>query len=124
LLIFYIIQQIKVHESSIVTVQGLENFFRTNTKLELVIHEMIDLVNSVESLHDQYEEYVENRDKIERVTLESFAQGIIEDSTTSVKGMLSRIQKILSGPSSNDFRALGNRGLLELLAKDMKVNYH
>jgi hypothetical protein len=85
---------------------------------------MIDLVNSVESLHDQYEEYVENRDKIERVTLESFAQGIIEDSTTSVKGMLSRIQKILSGPSSNDFRALGNRGLLELLAKDMKVNYH
>lgn len=87
-----------------------------------MIHEMIDLVNSIESQHDQYEEYVENRDKIERVTLESFAQGVVEDSTTSVKGMLARIQKILRGPSGSEFRALGNRGLLELIAKDMKVN--
>lgn len=102
--------------------QGLEFYIRSNTKLELVIHEMIDLVSRIENVHTTYEEYVAHYGGIERDTLESFAKGIIEDSSFSVKGIISRIQSLLGGPSGNDFRALGNRGLLELIANDMKVS--
>lgn len=114
---------IKVQESSQVTIQGLEYYIRSNTKLELVIHEMIDLVSRVENIHDQYEEYVEHYKEIERDTLENFARGVIEDSPLSVKGMLPRIQRLVGGPTGNEFRVLGNRGLLELMANDMKVSF-
>lgn len=103
--------------------QGLEYYIRSNTKLELVIHEMIDLVSRVGNIHDQYEEYVAHYDNIERETLENFARGVIEDSALSVKGMLPRIQRIVGGPTGNEFRVLGNRGLLELIANDMKVSW-
>ncbi len=102
--------------------QELEYFVRSNTKLELVIHEMIDLVNRIENFHNQYEEYVEHHDSIERNTLESFAQGIIDDTPLSVKGMLPRIQNLITGPAGTEFRVLGNRGLLELIARDMNVS--
>jgi hypothetical protein len=103
--------------------QGLEYYIRSNTKLELVIHEMIDLVSRVENIHERYEEYVTHYDYIERDTLESFARGVIEDSALSVKGMLPRIQSLISGPSGSEFRVLGNRGLLELIALDMKASF-
>lgn len=112
----------KVQESSEVTMQGLEYYIRSNTKLELVIHEMIDLVSRIENIHDQYDEYVAHYDQIERETLEKFARGVIEDSSLSVKGMLPRIQSLVGGPSGNEFRVLGNRGLLELIALDMKAS--
>lgn len=102
--------------------QGLEYYIRSNTKLELVIHEMIDLVSRVENFHDQYEEYVEHYDTVERSTLENFARGVIDDSPLSIKGMLPRIQSLVGGPSGNEFRVLGNRGLLELIASDMNVS--
>lgn len=102
--------------------QGLEYYIRSNTKLELAIHEMIDLVSRIENLNHQYEEYVTNYGEIERDTLESFARGVIEDSSFSVKGMLPRIHSLVGGPSGNEFRALGNRGLLELVANDMKAS--
>lgn len=102
--------------------QGLEYYIRSNTKLELVIHEMIDLVSRIENIHSQYEEYVTHFDDIERETLENFARGVIDDSALSVKGMLPRIQSLVGGPSGNEFRVLGNRGLLELIANDMKVS--
>lgn len=78
-------------------------------------------MNSIEILHDQYQEYIDHQDTIETQTIESFARSLIEDSSSSVKGMLVRIQKVLNGPSSNDLRALGNVGLLQLIAQDMKV---
>lgn len=96
---------------------------RINQKLEFSIHELVELVNSIENLHEQYQEYIDHQDTIERQTLESFARALIEDSRSSVKGLLARIQKILSGPSSSDLRALGNVGLLELIAQDMKVKF-
>jgi hypothetical protein len=102
--------------------QGLEYYIRSNTKLELAIHEMIDLVSRIENIHDRYEEYVEHYSNIEQQTLESFARGVIDDGALSVKGMLPRIQSLASGPSGNEFRVLGNRGLLELIAVDMKVS--
>lgn len=102
--------------------QGLEYYIRSNTKLELVIHEMIDLVSRIENIHDRYEEYVAHYDDIERDTLESFARGVIDDGALSVKGMLPRIQSLVGGPTGNEFRVLGNRGLLELIANDMKAS--
>lgn len=114
----------KVQESSEVVIQGLESHIRSNTKLELVIHEMIDLVNRIENTHHQYEEYVAHYDKIERDTLEKFARVVIDDGPLSVKGTLPRIQSLVGGPTGSEFRALGNRGLLELVANDMKVSSH
>lgn len=103
--------------------RGIENYIRSSTKLDLVLHEMIDLVSRIENIHNQYEEYVAHYDEIEHDTLESFARGVIEDSTLSVKGLLPRIQSLVGGPTGNEFRVLGNRGLLELLANDMKASF-
>lgn len=102
--------------------QGLGYYIRSNTKLELVIHEMIDLVSRIENIHAQYEEYVEHYEDIERDTLHNFARGVTDDGPLSVKGMLPRIQSLVGGPSGNEFRVLGNRGLLELIANDMKAS--
>lgn len=102
--------------------QGLESYIRLNTKLELAIHEMIDLIGRIENSYHIYEEYIEHHDFIERSTLESFARGIIEDSSMSVKGILPRIQSVVSGPAGSEFRALGNRGLLELIAADLEAS--
>ncbi|CRK92910.1 CLUMA_CG006339, isoform A [Clunio marinus] len=113
--------EMTVQESSEVTMQGLESYIRTNTKLELAIHEMIDLVTRIESIHNHYEEYVEHFDHFERDTLEKFARAVIEENAVSVKGILPRIQSLVGGPSGNEFRILGNRGLLELIAIDMKA---
>lgn len=111
----------KIEEASHVTMQGLENYINSNTKLQLVIHEVIDLISRIENIHDQYEEYVANYDKVERETLENFARFVTDDSSASVKGMIPRIQNLISGPAGNEFRVLGNRGLLELIANDLKV---
>lgn len=112
----------KGQETSDATVQGLEYYIRSNTKLELVIHEMIDLVSRVENIYERYEEYV-THDGIERDTLENFARGVIEDNNLSIKGMLTRIQSLLSGPSGSELRVLGNRGLLEMIAVDMMASF-
>lgn len=101
--------------------QSLETYVKLNTKLELVIHEMFDLVSRVEIAHAQYEQYVEHYDLIERETLENFARRIVDDSSLSVKGMLPRINSLVSGPSAKEFKILGNRGLLDLIAADLQV---
>ncbi|KAG5678258.1 hypothetical protein PVAND_007950 [Polypedilum vanderplanki] len=114
--------EMTIEEASHVTMQGIENYIQRNTKLQLVVHEMIDLVNRVENIHDQYEQYVANYDKLERSTLENFATRVIDDSSLSIKGMLPRIQRLVAGPAGSEFRVLGNRGLLELIALDMEVS--
>ena len=101
--------------------QTLESYVKLNTKLELVIHEMFDLVSRVEIAHAQYVEYVEHYDHLERSTLESFARGVVEDSSLSVKGMIPRINALVSGPTTHEFKILGNRGLLTLIAADLEV---
>ena len=96
-------------------------YIRSSTKLELVIHEMIDLVSRIENIHDQYEEYVAHYDNFERDTLESFARGVIEDNALSVKGMLPRIQRLVGGPTVNEFRVLGNHGVFQQMSNDLKA---
>lgn len=94
-----------------------------NTKLQLIVHELIDLIARIDTAHGRYNDYIEHYDRLETTTLESFAKGVIEDSSISVKGVLPRIHALVIGPGSVDFRVLGNRGLLELIAEDLRVSF-
>lgn len=105
------------------TQEGLEIYMKRNTKLELIVHELVDLISRVDISFNRYNDYLSYRESLERHTLESFATGVIEDSSISVKGIIPRIHGLVMGPASADFRVLGNRGLLELIAEDLEVNF-
>lgn len=104
------------------TQEGLEIYMKRNTKLELIVHELVDLISRIDIAFNRYNDYLEYRESLERLTLESFALRVIEDGSTSVKGIIPRIHGLVMGPSSADFRVLGNRGLLELIAEDLEVS--
>lgn len=105
------------------TQEGLEIYMKRNTKLELIVHELLDLISRIDTAFNRYNDYLEYRESLERLTLESFALSVIEDGSSSVKGIVPRIHGLVMGPSSADFRVLGNRGLLELIAEDLEVSF-
>jgi hypothetical protein len=105
------------------TQEGLEVYLNRNTKLQLIVHELVDLISRIDTAHGRYEDYIEHYNSLESATLESFARGVIEDSSISVKGIIPRIHALVMGPSNVDFRVLGNRGLLELIAEDLRVSF-
>lgn len=101
------------------TIDSITKFVGANTKLELELHDLADLVNRINTQDAKMQSYVSNYHDLERFTLEGFAHWIIAQDTTSVQGLLDRIHLLSTG--SADFEHLGNVGVIQLLAEQMKV---
>lgn len=101
------------------TIDSITRFVGENTKLELELHDLADLVNRINTQDAKMQSYVSNYHDLERFTLESFAHWISAQDTTSVQGLLDRIHLLTIG--SSDFNNLGNVGVLQLLAERMEV---
>lgn len=101
------------------TVESISHFVGVNTKLELKLHDLADLVNRIETQDEKMQSYVSNYHDLERFTLEGFAHWIIAQDTMSVQGLLERIHLLTTG--STDFENIGSVGVLQLLADNMEV---
>lgn len=101
------------------TIDSVTQFVGSNTKLELELHDLADLVHRINAQDAKMQSYVSNYHDLERFTLEGFAHWIIAQDTTSVQGLLDRIHQLSTG--STDFENLGNVGVLQLLADRMEV---
>lgn len=101
------------------TIDSVTQFVGSNTKLELELHDLADLVHRINAQDAKMQSYVSNYHDLERFTLEGFAHWIIAQDTASVQGLLDRIHQLSTG--STDFENLGNVGVLQLLADRMEV---
>lgn len=101
------------------TVESVTSFVGANTKLELKLHDLDDLLNRIQTQDDKMQSYVSNYHDLERFTLEGFAHWIIAQDTMSVQGLLERIHLLATG--STDMENIGNVGVLQILADQMEV---
>lgn len=101
------------------SIESITSVVGSNTKLELQLHDLSDLVNRIKTQDDKMQSYVSNYHDLERFTLEGFAHWIIAQDTTSVQGLLDRIHLLVTG--SPDFENVGSVGVLQLLSERMEV---
>lgn len=101
------------------TIDSVIKFVGSNTKLELKIHDLSDLLNRIKTKDDLMQSYLSHYNDLEKFTLESFAQWATAQDTMSVQGLLERIHLLSTG--SIDFENIGNVGILQLLADNMEV---
>lgn len=102
------------------TVESITNSIRSDTKLELHLHELADLLNRIRTQEKVMRSFVTHYQDLERSTLEDFAYRATAQDTMSVPGLLDRIHLLATG--SDDLENFGNVGVLQLLAKSMEVN--
>lgn len=97
---------------------GLVSQLSKNTRTELKLHELSELVSRVSSTSKLMHEYMKNPNITERLTLEDFATWCVSHKPDSVSGLLERISMI-TAPVSDP--GLINPGVLNLLLETMKV---
>ena len=85
-------------------------------KYELRFDRLEQIINSIWSMYQMFEFYQENRDTVERLTLEDFASSVTSHSDGSVMSQLSSLHSLVvpQGPSLS-------RGILNTLASEIKV---
>lgn len=92
------------------------------TRFELRLHELVDLLNRVESAHVQMLEYLQNSDQFEQMTLEDFAHWSVSHDQGSVRGLLERIHSLIRPPYKNHNSLLG-MSILELVIMNLQVRF-
>lgn len=87
------------------------------TRLELRLHEMSDLLNRVSWSNRQMREYVGLQEELERSTLQDFAEWCVSHDPGALPGLLERVHALVVPPHKN----LLGRGILQLLMDDLQV---
>lgn len=99
------------------SVESITDFVATNTKLELQLHELADLLNRIKTQEKFMRALVTNFHDLETSTLEDFAHRTIGLDT--VQGYLDRIHVLVVG--LDELESIGTIGILQLLATNMEV---
>lgn len=110
--------QIKVLNSASWTIEAIGDFVVTNTKLELNLHELSDLLHRIKTQEKFMQALITHFHHLENSTLEEFAYRTI--SLDTVQGYLDRIHVLVVG--SNELDNVGSVGALHLLANSMEVS--
>lgn len=101
------------------TIDSINAFMRSNTKLELMLHELADLCNRIAAQARMLRSYTDHQDEVERVTLETAAQWIVSPNIGAVQGLLNRIHLLVTG--TNDLKYFGKTSILQLLNEELQV---
>ena len=107
-------------EASIASVQSsvytLHKSLPETIRYELRFDRLEQNINSIWSMYQMFEFYQENRDTVERATLEDFAASVTSHMEGSVMSQLSSLHSLVvpQGPSLS-------RGILNTLASEVKV---
>uniref|UniRef100_A0A336MDK9 CSON015015 protein n=1 Tax=Culicoides sonorensis TaxID=179676 RepID=A0A336MDK9_CULSO len=101
------------------TIESIKEHMKDNTKLDLAIHELMDLMNRISAQSKMLRHYTEHRDELEQVTLETTATWIVSPNIGAVQGILNRIHLLVSG--SSDLKYFGKNSLLEMLVEQLEL---
>jgi hypothetical protein len=88
-----------------------------DTRLELRLHEMADLLSRVSAANRQMREYVRLQEELEKSTLVDFTQWCVSHDPGALPGLLERVHSLVTPPHHH----LLGRGILQLIVDDLKV---
>lgn len=104
------------------TIDKINEDMITNTQLQLQLRELNRDLNRVFSQQNLMRAYAQHEHQLEKTTLLTYAEMVVSPGETSIQSLLERIHLLVTG--SSDLKTLGSRGLLELIADNLKVgNY-
>eukprot|EP00092_Neocalanus_flemingeri_P000983 GFUD01001050.1.p1 GENE.GFUD01001050.1~~GFUD01001050.1.p1 ORF type:complete len:584 (-),score=158.50 GFUD01001050.1:171-1853(-) len=110
-------------EASMASVQSsvysLHRSLPETIKYELRFDRLEQTINNIWSMYQMFEFYQENRDTVERLTLEDFATSVSSHSDGSIMSQMSSLHSLVvpQGPSLS-------RGILNTLASEIKAGQH
>ena len=110
-------------EASIASVQSsvytLHKSLPETIRYELRFDRLEQNINSIWSMYQMFEFYQENRDSVEKATLEDFSKSVTSHMDGSVTSQLNSLHSLVvpQGPSLS-------RGILNTLATEVKVKVH
>lgn len=118
-------RQIELTETQLInsatwTIDSVNAYTKRNTKLELVLHELADLMNRISAQSKMLKYYIEHQDELEQSTLETTAKWIISPNIGAVQGLLNRIHLLVAG--SSDLQYLGKSSVLQMLSDELQVS--
>lgn len=92
----------------------------TNTQLQLQLHELRELINRVSTQQTLMRTFAEHETDLNNNTIVNFAEWTVSPNDNAIQGLLERIHLLITG--SDDLKAVGSTGLLELIANNLKVS--
>lgn len=101
------------------TVDSISHFISASTKLELNLHELDELMQSITSQDRLMRSFAVNSDHLEPNTLLDFAEITVSPHRTAIQGMLDRIHLLVVG--SKDFEHFGNTGTFRMIDESLQV---
>lgn len=101
------------------TIESIKEQMKANTKLDLAVHELMDLMNRIAAQSRMLRHYTEHREELEQITLETTAIWIVSPNIGAVQGILNRIHLLVTG--SGDLKYFGKNSLLEMLVEELEV---
>lgn len=101
------------------TIESIREYMKSNTKLDLAVHELMDLMNRIAAQSRMLRHYTEHREELEQITLETTATWIVSPNIGAVQGILNRIHLLVTG--SSDLKYFGKNSLLEMLVDELQV---
>lgn len=101
------------------TIDSIKEYMQNNNKLDLALHELMDLMNRIGAQAKMFHYYTVHRDEIEQSTWQTTAEWIISPNIGAVQGILNRIHLLVTG--SSDLKYFGKNSLLEMLQAQLEV---
>ncbi|VVC93972.1 unnamed protein product [Leptidea sinapis] len=89
---------------------------RRETRLELRLHELGDLLSRVAAAERQMRDYVRLQRELERSTLQDFAAWCVSHEPRALSGLLERVHALVRPPH----QYLLGRGILQLMLEDLE----
>lgn len=119
-------RQIELTETQLISsaswsIDSINAYTKRNTKLELVLHELVDLMNRIAAQARMLKYYTEHQDEVEQSTLETTAKWIISPNIGAVQGLLNRIHLLVVG--SSDLQYFGKINVIEMLSDEFQVGW-
>lgn len=108
--------ELKLEQNGVV-LSSLSLQLSRDSRLELKLNEVSDLLSRVENADRLMREYVSRQEDLESVTLENFAAWVVAHGPTSLVGLIERIHALVVPGHGH---ALG-KGLLLLMLANIKV---
>lgn len=102
------------------TIDSINKHVVDSLKLESRLSELSLLIDRISGQEMTMRDLAENHDKVERITIQRFAEWTISPETTAVPAMLEQVHTIIAGSANLDY--IGQKSLLLQLATYLQVS--
>ncbi|XP_055846635.1 uncharacterized protein LOC129912439 isoform X1 [Episyrphus balteatus] len=104
-------------------IESINSFTKVNTRLELQMHEIDDIMNRIATRYNQMQRYEANQDKLEQTTLVTFAEWSVSPNAYAVNNLLEQLHLIFIGNEAES--RTPSKSVLEMFAEILEdANNH